>query len=894
MSIQYFAYANAGDAFSQAMARIDANILSLNVLHEEGQNPVATVEMKNPRIGLMAPGRQLCAWFSWLPDNSTSGDAEPLMFGLIDTVSADLFAEKVTLRFQCRAADYISRKQAVAETLKVSPYFDPIGLTEANRDQPDPILEGWSSAYHIDRITQAWSASDLLEGEDGTYVFGGPSGAFIDYKSVKFVRGEAPLTSIQVVMPVHWTQRGIVYVDGPDVNMVSYTGDTFLSGWPKPGATLGGGWRVEESYADDVYLVSLTPMASFSISASFDEYGHPPGTDESYEQALTAEFNSFDPIGLSGTDCTIEHVSASGTFPALLGPGAINGVITSITKIGLCNPTSIPPANIPASRKMTGICVPLWTINASWNLRGDYRRPFSEVATFTLFSDVQQVTGKPDVQQYSEQLTITGADVGQPVVAFDAWTDFSGASVPLSQLIFPNNPTLPGGLSYQICVRAGIAGTVEPVFSDIVGTITVDGAVWWASLGATPLTSYPDWTAATFVPLGEIICYQPVVFNPANGTLETTGDSFYLLCTTAGETNSAFTIIRYVPAVSENVQEVPAVQEYSYTVGPDISTFAEAGNGTAGWTSLGTDPPEFAIPAGGTPEHVTARCFFPTTRGQQYLQHGIARARARLRKRSRAVTIEWDCRFEDAVRLSCRMNATIFDARLPGGQATGKIISYSFTADGSGKPRGHVKIGVSVGNGGAGTAAVAGVGVYAASGYMLPGYQQETGAIVTLGGGETGDVGYSPPAFEPFDDGLDFTNGLNILPGTSYANQVVFSGAPPSGDSQTISGDLVTQGNAIGEGIATAAALANQALRDLSLRGGGGAGGLSASYAWAQVMAAFGASGTTVQYLMAANPIVYDIDISPITNGPFNGSYVVSCSPLQIPQGINLAASALE
>ena len=889
MSIQYFAYADAGDAFSQAMARIDANILSLNVLHEEGQNPVATVVMKNPRIGLMAPGRHLCAWFSWLPNDSTSGDAEPLMFGLIDTINADLFAQKVTVRFQCRAADYISRKQAVAETLRVAPYYDPIGLTEANRDQPDPILEGWSSAFHIDRITQAWSASDLLLGEDGTVVFGGRSGAFVDYKSVKFVRGEAPLTSIQVVMPIHWTQRGIVYVDGPDVNIVSYTGDTFLSGWPKPGATLGGGWRVEESYADDAYLVSLTPMYTLSGSISFDEYGLPIGSNDSMVASYVDSANALFP-GTYGTDCRVEHISWSGTFPALLAPGAINGTITSVTNIGLCNPTADPPVNRPGSSKTTGICVPLWTINASWSLRGDYKRQFSEIATFTLFADVQNVTGQPTGQEYSEQLTITGADVGQPVVAFNAWTDFAGGAVAPPQLIFPNNPTLPGGLSYQICVRPGIAGTVEPVFSDIVGTITIDGTVWWASLGTTPLTSYPDWTAATFVPVGVIVCYQPVVFNPANGTLETTGDSFYLLSTTAGETNSAFTIIRYVPAVSENVQEVPAVQEYSYTVGPDTTTFAEAGNGTVGWTLLGTDPPEFAIPVGGAPEHVTARCFFPTTRGQQYLQHGIARARARLRKRSRAVTVEWDCRFEDAVRLSCRMNATIFDTRLPGGQATGKIISYSFTADGSGKPRGHVKIGVAVGNGGAGTvAAVAGVGVYAAPGYMQPGYQQETGAIMPLGGGEIGDVGYSPPAFAAFDDGLDFTNGLNILPGTSYANQVVFSGAPPSGDSQTISGDLATQAKVIGEGIATAVSLANLSLREGTLPNAGGSIG-----AWTEVMAAFGASGTTVQYLMAANPIVYDMDIPPITNGPFNGSYAVTCTLLQISQGINLAAPALE
>ena len=104
-----------------------------------------------------------------------------------------------------------------------------------------------------------------------------------------------------------------------------------------------------------------------------------------------------------------------------------------------------------------------------------------------------------------------------------------------------------------------------------------------------------------------------------------------------------------------------------------------------------------------------------------------------------------------------RKNARLFDGRLPGGNAIGKIIRYSFSANGdSGELIGEVTIGCAIGYGGAVTE-VAGDPTYVEEGYVEPGYQEYTGKLVVLG---PGDVGYSPPGGPPDDDGLDLLHGI--------------------------------------------------------------------------------------------------------------------------------------
>jgi hypothetical protein len=60
----YFAWVDAGTPFDSSLFREDETVLSFDLAHAEGQIPTLSVEIKNPRVGLLAPGRKQWAWFS--------------------------------------------------------------------------------------------------------------------------------------------------------------------------------------------------------------------------------------------------------------------------------------------------------------------------------------------------------------------------------------------------------------------------------------------------------------------------------------------------------------------------------------------------------------------------------------------------------------------------------------------------------------------------------------------------------------------------------------------------------------------------------------------------------------------------------------------------------------
>lgn len=147
--------------------------------------------------------------------------------------------------------------------------------------------------------------------------------------------------------------------------------------------------------------------------------------------------------------------------------------------------------------------------------------------------------------------------------------------------------------------------------------------------------------------------------------------------------------------------------------------------------------------------------YFVTDRGQQSLLSLIARARAALLARARAVDVEFDVPFETAIGLSCRMNGAFEDARL-GGPVGGKIKAYSLTADGSsGKLNGHVVLGCTVGRAGS-VVAVPGTPGYAEEGYMEEGYQVYTGATFNLPGYT--DLTYALGDYAFSNDGVSLFN----------------------------------------------------------------------------------------------------------------------------------------
>ena len=924
-----FAWVDASEnVFTYDLARVDEEILSIDLKHEEGQVPTLEIEIKNPRIGLLNPSRKQWAWLAYQPPPTSPGPAPfldpgdystlpngygspnavdltppavegtpeyvaagyvqpgyqvydgamnpltppnpapppplepstptpppvpsqyipgasiiPLFFGELLGVPSDLFAERVTLKFLARPMDYIEQKQAVAETLKIPGNYEPIFLDEKNRDQPDSILEGWSKLYHVDRTTLLVSASDVLVGEDGTTVFPeSPAEQSAIYKSVKVKIGQAPLTNVQVQANVHWIQRSIGYVNGPHVTVGTYHGGTFLSDWQAlHGKSIGAGWTVEAAYADDAYMVEHTPTWHISSTTTF--YG-----------------------SLADYDCACSNISESMSAPALLGT-ALHGQVITTFQVGICNPGGNPlgsmviaelggePAvNIPAKLDVQMVYVPLWGINCTWNLRYNAKREFTEMAIITVSANTQAVLTSPTVEQDTLLIKMTG-EVGEPVLVYDAWSDFAGKYVPFGTLIFPNDPITAGGLSYQICTTlgGGVAGLNEPIFSDVPGTTTQDGGVTWASLGEQPQSKIQRMAFNTTYDCGTILVVVEQYFDVHSATLVDTENSSYFIVTDPNgwKANGDYALVTFVVPPTSNDILLP--QDETVTFEPVSSVLYSNGNVVAGipWydsfsnnqdtariVNIG-NPSWLGIPVGGTAEDVVARFFFPSARGEESLVYGINRARAKIRMRARAVDVSWECPFDMVVGMSCRQNATIFDPRLPGGVATGKVTSYGMTAS-KGKMRGHVTIGCSVG--------------YNAFG--------NPGA----------DISYSGAVFEPFDDGLAFP--LSDLP----CDGGVFSPDPPI-DIQDALVEL---------------AITNPP--EPSTPAESGTGGVITTTTGVGPVAAWAAGLAGARFSESLNPntVGWSMEIQPVTNGPFSGSYAIAVTPLELPMGIDLAAPSQE
>jgi len=257
-----FEWADEGDAFTGAY---DENVFAFEVQQAEGEFATLKVELRNPRVGLLTPARKLWAWLGYSEDGSTAG-ATPLFFGRVVGVPESITDEIVSLQFIARSSDYDAQKVALAETLKVEPYWDPVWINPAERQNPDVVLEARPQHWNIDRTTHAVTVSDIIEGEDGTITL---SDSDMFYDSLALAFRDSPITTLNCTATVYWDQAAKGTVDltdkvkdafviaGSPVGVVtSYTGQGLQEDWPEKGDNIGGGWNVGRAAADRVDGIS--------------------------------------------------------------------------------------------------------------------------------------------------------------------------------------------------------------------------------------------------------------------------------------------------------------------------------------------------------------------------------------------------------------------------------------------------------------------------------------------------------------------------------------------------------------------------------------------------------------------------------------------------------------
>lgn len=817
----YFAWVAASETtFGPEHVREDEQIFAMDLGHNEGEVATLSLQVRNPMAGLLAPGRKTWAWLSY--DDGSTAAPVPLFFGRLISVPDDLFGQVVTLKFTAMPADFIERKRALAPSLQVRPFYDPAFLDAARRLDPDAVLEGYSALWHVDRVTHAVTISDVILGEDGLADFT-ENAAF--YDSVRLQVDRPPLKSVVVNASVSWEQQATGLIDFGQKWFRSYSGDGLVSGWPKPYASLGAGWSAVYSDAIDVYNIANTTTLSTSTNwqneASSHEYG--------------------DTMSLS----------SSRSMPILTGP-YWTGLVSFSSKESHISQDPDTVDQPTASVSSSELFVPEWLIATTLVLRYEAKRTRNETVRFTLAADVQPVFTDPggtaaDFAQDSELLEVQGS-----VGIEGPYGDFRGDWAP--------------GTAYHLYDYFMAGGLAYSVLRDHVSQPTFN-----------PEQTAGQWVAGAYYAAGENVfhagtTYAVLVTHTAAGAFDPAAVGLHhaLLYEARVDQYSGSKLYQLIDGLRGNWAPGTTYLSGNIFFGPDGNYYQVA----VAHVSAGTFNPYAADVAGrllhilllNPPpiEDVQRSAYFPTDRGQWSLEHLIARARAHLLLRSRAIRLTWECRFERAMALSCRMNARLFDPRLPGGSALGKVIAYGMKADGgTGVLIGTVTIACAVG---LDTAVVPNTGdpVYVANGYVNPGYQVYEGAVLVVG---AGDVGYSVPVATSIDDGLVF----------------------PLDKRQAVVSETFHTGN-VDQRLKLIEAYRG-AQRDEQTDAYRHAGAPE-DYIKAILAAQFNSQKAQAQAYadaLTSTPTWYELVLRPVVNGPFSAEYDISVTTLAVPKQIDLA-----
>src|SRR5207342_2769272 len=227
--LPYFAWIDASETvFGSEHMRWDEAVFSFNLKQDEGDPASLTLVVRRPRndagnaIGLLGPGRKVWCWFAM--------DCGPDLVrfrGRLVGVPTSIFEELVTLEFVARPVDLVAQKEALAETLRVLPYYDEVVIDLARRTDPDVVLEGYSAVFHYDRETHELSVSDEISGEDGLVEFDGASeDGKVLYDGLGLTLTSGPLARVDVSAEYSWTQQAQGNVD-----LTKY----LISHWPGAG-----------------------------------------------------------------------------------------------------------------------------------------------------------------------------------------------------------------------------------------------------------------------------------------------------------------------------------------------------------------------------------------------------------------------------------------------------------------------------------------------------------------------------------------------------------------------------------------------------------------------------------------------------------------------------------
>lgn len=375
----YFAWVDADETtFNSGHHRYDEYIFSFSITQNEGDFAILSIDIKNPGVGLFAPGRKIWAWFA--RDDYSSEGISPIFFGRVVGIPSDLLAQVVTIQLTARPVDLIDQKAALAATLKVLPYYDDIFVDPAQRENPDTVLEGYSALWAFDRVTHEVSVSDILVGEDGTLTF-----ATQLYDNLVVTVDGFPQSSVSFDASVTWQQQASGTIPLQAVTFNGYTAVSMAQAWPKDGQSIGAGWSVDSASAV-LSLNANLPIVNWQINYHNEAKTHNDGDTMSVVESYSG------PYGYRASD----------------------GItLTQYSRTVVGDPYTGTPASAEASRTAAVLGVGGAAV-CSLSLRYDMNRKREEHVLFTLSADLQPVIHDDPIEA-DGPVVISGVDVGIPI-----------------------------------------------------------------------------------------------------------------------------------------------------------------------------------------------------------------------------------------------------------------------------------------------------------------------------------------------------------------------------------------------------------------------------------------------------------------------------------------------
>jgi hypothetical protein len=402
----YFAWIDPSETvFGAEHLRWDEDVFSFTLKQDEGDPASLTIVVRRPRndageaIGLLGPGRKIWAWFAL--------DCGPDLIrfrGRLVGVPTSIFEELVTLEFVARPIDLVAQKAALADSLRVLPYYDEVVIDPTRRTDPEVVLEGYSKIWHYDRETHVLTVSDEITGEDGLVEFDGASeGGKVLYDGLGLTLTSGPLARVDVSAEYTWTQSAQGSVDLTDYlidnwpesyqrHITSYT--LTADNWPKPGAGIGDGWIVADATASALYSTEVRSITTGSN--------------------LTVTFPDTSWFGPSSHTTTVTDTQSYTDAPIGIGfPELVTSDVYTAQKGSVSRNYSGTAAFLPLN--YTAV-----TLKAAYT----GNRQCTEVVSFSLYADVQHVLTDPedgeallinDVKSVNlSEMIDTSAPIGDP------------------------------------------------------------------------------------------------------------------------------------------------------------------------------------------------------------------------------------------------------------------------------------------------------------------------------------------------------------------------------------------------------------------------------------------------------------------------------------------------